>query len=125
MLYAHSADALHLGPTRAPRLVEEGGGQVLTEQSKVEQRYVAVMGVIKDGLAVTEVAEKFGVTRQSVHTWLRRYEAAGSKRSKTARTGCEASPTGSTVAPRREYPSSDGTRERQIVSRTRRLYRWV
>jgi len=50
---------------------------VLREQSKVEQRYDAVMGVIKDGLAVTEVAEKFGVTRQSLHAWLRRYEAGG------------------------------------------------
>jgi transposase len=50
---------------------------VLRELSKVEQRYDAVMGVIKDGLAVTEVAEKFGVTRQSLHAWLRRYETGG------------------------------------------------
>ncbi len=34
-------------PPWSPRLVEEGGGQVLREQSKVEQRYDAVMGVIK------------------------------------------------------------------------------
>ena len=40
---------------------------MLRELSKMEQRYDAVMGVIKDGLAVTEVAEKFGVTRQSLH----------------------------------------------------------
>jgi len=64
-------------PSCSPRLVEEGDGQVLRELSKVEQRYDAVMGVIKDGLAVTEVAKKFGVSRQSLHAWLRRYEAGG------------------------------------------------
>jgi len=50
---------------------------VLVELSIVEQRYDAVMGVIRDGLSVTEVAETFGVSRQSVHTWLRRYEQGG------------------------------------------------
>lgn len=48
---------------------------MLSRQSKVEQRYDAMMGVIRDGLAVKEVAEKFRVTRQSLHTWLRRNEA--------------------------------------------------
>src|ERR1700691_4057490 len=43
----------------------------------MEQRYDAVMGVIRDGFNVTEIAEKFGVTRQTVHSWLRRYEAGG------------------------------------------------
>jgi len=47
---------------------------VLWESSKVEQRYDAVMGVIRDGFTVTEVARKFGVSRQSVHAWLKRYE---------------------------------------------------
>ena len=47
------------------------------ELSKVEQRYQAVMCVLVDGLLVTEVAEKFGVSRQTVHSWLRRYEAGG------------------------------------------------
>jgi hypothetical protein len=41
----------------------------------MEQRYDAVLGVIRDGFTVTEVAQKFGVSRQSVHTWLARYEA--------------------------------------------------
>jgi transposase-like protein len=48
---------------------------VLWESSKVEQRYDAVLGVIRDGFTVTEVAKKFGVSRQSVHTWIQCYEA--------------------------------------------------
>lgn len=50
---------------------------MLVELSIVEQRYDAVMGVIRDGLNVTEVAETCGVSRQSVHAWLRRYEQGG------------------------------------------------
>ena len=40
---------------------------MLWESSKMEQRYDAVLGVIRDGFSVTEVAQKFGVSRQSVH----------------------------------------------------------
>jgi transposase InsO family protein len=54
-----------------------GGGRMLREISKVEQRYDAVLAVIRDGMAVTEIAEKFGVARQTVHVWLARYEAGG------------------------------------------------
>jgi len=43
----------------------------------MEQRYQAVMAVQVDGLEVTVVAEKFGVSRQTVHSWLRRYEEGG------------------------------------------------
>ena len=43
----------------------------------MEQRYDAVVAVIRDGLSVTEVAEKFGVSRQSVHQWMQRYERDG------------------------------------------------
>jgi len=50
---------------------------VLKELSKVEQRYDAVVAVIRDGMAVTEVAEKFGVHRDTVYVWLARYEAEG------------------------------------------------
>ena len=50
---------------------------MLWESSKMEQRYDAVLGVIRDGFTVTEVATKFGVSRQSVHQWLKRYEAGG------------------------------------------------
>jgi transposase len=45
-----------------------------------EQRYQAVMAVISDGLSVSQVAEKVGVSRQTLRTWLARYEAAGLKR---------------------------------------------
>lgn len=42
-----------------------------------EQRYQAVMAVISDGLSVSQAAEKVGVSRQTLHTWLARYEAEG------------------------------------------------
>lgn len=50
---------------------------MLRELSKVEQRYDAVLAVIRDGMRITEVAEKFGVHRDTVHSWLARYEAEG------------------------------------------------
>ena len=50
---------------------------MLVELKKVEQRYEAVLAVQRDGLQVTEVAFAFGVSRQAVHEWLRRYEAEG------------------------------------------------
>jgi transposase InsO family protein len=43
----------------------------------MEQRYQAVLAVQADGLSVVEVAEKLGVSRQTVHSWLRRYEVGG------------------------------------------------
>jgi transposase InsO family protein len=48
----------------------------MRELSVVEQRYRAVMEVLA-GASVVEVAERYGVSRQSVHTWLRRYAAEG------------------------------------------------
>jgi transposase len=41
-----------------------------------EQRYQAVLETAS-GVPVTEVAERYGVSRQSVHTWLRRYRQEG------------------------------------------------
>ena len=46
---------------------------MLPELTVAEQRFNAVMEVVRDGLAVTEVAERYGVSRQTVHSWLRRY----------------------------------------------------
>ena len=40
---------------------------MLVELGLVEQRYQAVLEVLNDGATVTEVAIRFGVTRQSVH----------------------------------------------------------
>ena len=48
----------------------------LVEVSVVEQRYRAVLEV-KAGVPVTEAAARAGVSRQSVHAWLRRYEQGG------------------------------------------------
>jgi transposase len=33
--------------------------------------------VISDGLSISQVAQKVGVSRQTLHSWLARYEAAG------------------------------------------------
>jgi transposase InsO family protein len=49
---------------------------VLWELSVVEQRYTAIQEVL-GGMPVTEVADRYGVSRQSVHAWLRRYRAGG------------------------------------------------
>ena len=42
-----------------------------------EQRYQAVLAVIGEGATVTEVAARFGVSRKTMHSWLRRYEDGG------------------------------------------------
>src|SRR6266568_4726202 len=49
---------------------------MLWELSVSEQRYRAVLEV-GAGIPVTEVAERYGVSRQSVHTWLLRYRREG------------------------------------------------
>ena len=49
---------------------------MLVELSVMEQRYRAVLEV-EAGCPVTEVAARHGVTRQSVHAWVRRYRAGG------------------------------------------------
>src|SRR5690349_5137863 len=49
----------------------------MRELSVAEQRYRAVLAVISDGQTVTDVAAAVGVSRQSLHAWLARYEAEG------------------------------------------------
>lgn len=49
---------------------------MLWELSVAEQRYRAVLEVAA-GVPVTEVAGRYGVSRQSVHAWLRRYREEG------------------------------------------------
>jgi transposase InsO family protein len=51
----------------------------MRELSVAEQRYQAVLAVISDGETVTDVAARFGVSRQTVHNWLVKYEAGGMK----------------------------------------------
>lgn len=50
---------------------------MLVELSVVEQRYHAVMEVLSAGASVVEVAERYGVSRKTVHAWIRRYRAEG------------------------------------------------
>jgi transposase InsO family protein len=49
----------------------------MREMSVSEQRYKAVLAVIADGRTVGEVAKDWGVSRQTMHAWLARYEADG------------------------------------------------
>ena len=42
-----------------------------------EQRYKAVLAVIGDGRSITEVAQAWAVSRQTLHEWLVRYERGG------------------------------------------------
>ena len=49
---------------------------MLWELSVTEQRYRAVLEVMA-GVPVTEVADRYGVSRQSVHAWLARYRDEG------------------------------------------------
>jgi transposase InsO family protein len=50
---------------------------MLVELSVMEQRYQAVLAVVQDGWQVSEVARRLGVSRQSVHAWIARYEQGG------------------------------------------------
>jgi transposase len=50
---------------------------VLVELGVVEQRYRAVREVLDEGASVTDVARRYGVARQTVHGWLRRYANDG------------------------------------------------
>src|SRR5215217_3771863 len=49
---------------------------MLVELGVMEQRYRAVVEVL-EGASVTEVARRYGVARQTLHGWLRRYAAEG------------------------------------------------
>jgi transposase len=49
---------------------------MLRELNVVEQRYRAVLEVL-NGTPVTEVAQRFGVARQTVHRWVGKYRESG------------------------------------------------
>src|SRR5215470_1878192 len=49
---------------------------MLRELNVVEQSYHAILEVLS-GAPVVEVAERYGVARQTVHRWIARYQAAG------------------------------------------------
>ncbi len=48
----------------------------MVELGLVEQRLKAVHEVL-DGATVVDVAERYGVVRQTVHTWLKNYATLG------------------------------------------------
>src|SRR5205807_1888362 len=50
---------------------------MLVELSVMEQRYQAVLAVVQDGWKIIEVARRLGVSRQSVHVWVSRYQKGG------------------------------------------------
>ncbi len=50
---------------------------MLVELNVMEQRYQAVLAVVQDGWKVTEVAQRLGVSRQSVRDWIVRYRQGG------------------------------------------------
>ncbi len=50
---------------------------MLVELGLVEQRYQAVLEVLNDGASVSDVARRYGVARQTLHDWLRRYASGG------------------------------------------------
>jgi len=58
---------------------------MLVELGLVEQRLKAVHAVL-DGAPVVDVADRFGVTRQTVHVWLKNYATAG-RRARAATVG--------------------------------------
>jgi transposase InsO family protein len=97
---------------------------VLVELSKMEQRYDAVLGVIRDGYTVSEVARAFVVSRQSVHTWLARYEAGGlpalaegSHRPKTSPLQMDPRTEARLLELRRHHPSWGQVRLRHQLER--------
>jgi transposase InsO family protein len=49
----------------------------MRELSVAEQRYQAVLAVISDGRTITETAAAVGVSRQTLHAWLGKYEVGG------------------------------------------------
>jgi transposase InsO family protein len=84
---------------------------VLWELSVVEQRFTAVQEVL-GGMPVTVVAERYGVSRQSVHGWLRRYRAQGlagledrSHRPRSCPHQASAQVEGQVCELRRQHPS--------------------
>lgn len=49
----------------------------MRELSVAEQRYKVVLAVIGDGRSITEVAASWGISRQTLHVWLSRWEPGG------------------------------------------------
>jgi transposase InsO family protein len=96
---------------------------VLVELNVVEQRYRAVLDVL-EGASVIEVARRNGVTRQTVHEWLRRYASEGlgaladrSSRPASCPHQMPAEVEARTVAMRRAHPAWGPDRIRWQLAR--------
>ena len=61
---------------------------MLVELSVMEQRYQAVLAITQDGWKIIEVARKLGVSRQSVHAWVKHYEQ-GADTIRTSGSRCD------------------------------------
>ena len=90
----------------------------------VEQRYRAVLEVL-DGSSITEVALRYGVSRQSVYTWKAKYVAAGfdglretSRRPKTSPTRLPAAMEALVCEMRRTHPRWGARRIAHEIERT-------
>jgi transposase len=59
----------------------------MREMSVAEQRYLAVLAVIAEGHEVSSVAQQWGVSRQTLHAWLGRYEEPVCRVRSIGRTG--------------------------------------
>jgi transposase-like protein len=59
------------------RLIRDTLPSMLVEMSVMQQRYQAVLAVIRDGVSIVQVAHRFGVSLQAVHRWLRWYQDQG------------------------------------------------
>jgi transposase len=68
-------DSVSVDPLQRFRLILDT--PEMRDLSVAEQRYQAVLAVIGDGLSISQVAKKVGVSRQTLHAWLARYEAEG------------------------------------------------
>ena len=82
---------------------------MLVELSVMEQRYQAVLAVVQDGWKVVEVARRLGVSRQSIHAWITRYEGEGCPRWPTGPTGQPAARTRPPPRSKRPSASSAGS----------------
>ncbi len=66
-----------------------------------EQRYQAVLAVISDGLSISQVASKVGVSRQTLHSWVVRstfYSGSASRRLQNVDFDAEPTPTQALVS---------------------------
>jgi transposase-like protein len=98
---------------------------VLVELGVVEQRYRAVLEVLDEGVPVTAVARRYGVARQTVHEWLRRYANEGglsgladrSPRTDSCPHQMSAVVEARVVAVRREHPGWGPSRIRWALAR--------